>query len=57
MKLTGKTDLLAKKPVQVPLCSSQIPPGLSRDGTPGLRGGRPASNRLSDGTAYIDWSL
>jgi hypothetical protein len=46
----GKTELLGEKPVAVPLCRPQIPwtnPGSNQ----GLHGGRPATNRLSHGTA------
>jgi hypothetical protein len=37
----------------VPLCPPQIPHGLISGSNPGLRGGRPATNRLSHGTANI----
>jgi hypothetical protein len=37
----------------VPLCPPQIPHGLTPGSNPGLRGGRPATNRLSHGTANL----
>jgi hypothetical protein len=49
----GKTEELGEKPVPVPLCPPQIPHGLARDRTPGLRGGRPAANRLSYGIVLL----
>jgi hypothetical protein len=48
----GKTEVLGEKPVPVPLCPPQIPHGLTPGSNPGLRGGRPAANRLSHGTAF-----
>jgi hypothetical protein len=53
MKLTGKTEVLGEKPVPVTLCPPQIPYGLTPASKPGLRGGRPAANRLSHGTANL----
>jgi hypothetical protein len=50
MKLTGETEELEERPVPVPLCPPQIQHGLTRGSNPGLRGGRPAANRLSHGT-------
>ena len=47
MKLTGE------KPVPVPLSSPQIPHGLTPGSNPGLQGVRPATNRLSHGTAFL----
>jgi hypothetical protein len=50
----GRTEVLGGKPVPVPLCPPQIPHGLTPGSNPGLRGDRPATNRLSHGTAlYI----
>jgi hypothetical protein len=44
----GKTEVLGEKSVPVPLC----PPHITKPGSnPGLRGERPATNRLSHGTA------
>jgi hypothetical protein len=37
-----------RKPAPVPLCSPQTP-----EANPGHRGGKPATNRLSYGTAFI----
>jgi hypothetical protein len=55
----AKTEVLGEKPVSVPLCPTQIPHGPNRDRTP--RGERPATNRLSHGTAdipqYFSYSL
>jgi hypothetical protein len=42
----GKTEELGEKPAPVPLCPPKFPPG---DANPGLRGERPATNRLSLG--------
>jgi hypothetical protein len=50
MKLTGENRQLGEKPVPVPLCP-QISHGLDLGSNPGLRGERPATNRLSHGTA------
>jgi hypothetical protein len=51
MRLTGENQRTRGKPVPVPLCPPQIPHGLTPGSNPGLRGGRPAANRLSHGTA------
>jgi hypothetical protein len=48
----GKTEVLGENTVPVPICPPQIPHGLN----PGLRGERPATNRLSHGTA-LRWFL
>jgi hypothetical protein len=42
---------LGEKPVPVLLCPPQISHGLGLGSNPGLRGERPATNRLSHGTA------
>ena len=47
MKSIGENRQLGEKPVPVPLCPPQISRGLDL----GLRGERPATNRLSHGTA------
>jgi hypothetical protein len=47
----GKTEVLEEKLVPVPLCPTQIPHGLTPGSKPGLRGERPATNRMSHGTA------
>jgi hypothetical protein len=51
MKSTGENRQLGEKPLPVPLCSPQISHGLDMGSNPGLRGERPATNRLSHGTA------
>jgi hypothetical protein len=51
MKLTGENRQLGEKPVPVPLCPSQISHWTDPGSNPGLRGERPATNRLSHGTA------
>jgi hypothetical protein len=51
MKLTGENRQIGEKPVPVPLCPPQIPHGLGIE--PGLRSERPATNRLSHGTAIF----
>jgi hypothetical protein len=51
MKLTGENRQLREKPVPAPLCPPQISHGLVLGSNPGLRGERPATNRLSHGTA------
>jgi hypothetical protein len=51
MKSTGENRQLGEKPVPVPLCPPQISHGLDLGSNPGLRGDRPATNRLSHGTA------
>jgi hypothetical protein len=51
MKLTGENRQLGEKPVPVPLRPPQISHGLDLGSNPGLRGERPATNRLSHGTA------
>jgi hypothetical protein len=51
MKLTGENRQLGEKPVPGPLCPPQISHGLDLGSNPGLRGERPATNRLSHGTA------
>jgi hypothetical protein len=52
MKLTGENRQLGEKPVPVPFCPPQTSHGLDLGSNPGLRGERPATNRLSHGTAY-----
>jgi hypothetical protein len=51
MKSTGENRQLGEKPFPVPLCPPQISHGLDLGSKPGLRGERPATNRLSHGTA------
>jgi hypothetical protein len=59
MKSTRENRQLGEKPVPVPLCPPQISHGLDLESNPGLRGERPASNRLSHGTAnlFFLWTL
>jgi hypothetical protein len=57
MKLTGENRQLGEKPVTVPLCPPQISHGLDLGSNPGLRGERPATNRLNHGTAPISLLL
>jgi hypothetical protein len=49
--MTGKPKYSGGKPVPMPHCPPQIPHGLTPESNPGLCGGRPATNRLSHGTA------
>jgi hypothetical protein len=51
MKLAGENRQLGEKSVPEPLCPPQISHGLDLGSNPGLRGERPATNRLSHGTA------
>jgi hypothetical protein len=53
MKSTGENRQLGEKPFPVPLCPPQISHGLDLGSNPGLRDERPATNRLSHGTANI----
>jgi hypothetical protein len=57
MKLTGENRQLGEKPVPVPLCPPQISHGLDPGSNPGLRVERPATNRLSHGTALLEGFL
>jgi hypothetical protein len=53
MKSTGENRQLGEKPVPMTLCPPQISHmDLTWDRTPGLRGERPVTNRLSHGTAF-----
>ena len=52
MTLTGKNgSSRRRKPVPGPLCPPRIPHGLAWNWARGLRGDRPATNRLRHGTA------
>jgi hypothetical protein len=53
MKATGENRQLGEKPVPVPLCPPQISHGLDPGSNSGLRGERPATNRLNHGTAFL----
>jgi hypothetical protein len=58
MKLTGENRQLVEKPVPVPLCPPQISHGLDLGSNPGLRGERPATNRLSQiYTTLQEWNF
>jgi hypothetical protein len=51
MKLTGENRQLGEKPAPVPLCPPQISHGFHLWSNPCLRSERPATKRLSHGTA------
>jgi hypothetical protein len=53
----GKAEELGENPVPVPIFSPQIPHGLSRKQTSGLRVEIQATNRLSHGMAFVPWFL
>jgi hypothetical protein len=55
MKSTGENRQLEEKPVPVLLCPPQISHGLDLGSNPGLRGERPVTNRLSHGTAHLQY--
>jgi hypothetical protein len=51
--MTGRGNRsIRRKPAPVPLCPPQTPHACP-DANPGRRGGKPATNRLSYGTALI----
>jgi hypothetical protein len=55
-ELVVETEVLTTKPTLVPLCPSQIPYDLTWASNPVRRGGKPATNRLSYGTAlWLPW--
>jgi hypothetical protein len=51
MKIGRGNRSTRRKPAPAPLCPQQIPHDQTRARTPGRRGGKPATNRLSYGTA------
>jgi hypothetical protein len=51
MKIGRGNRSTQSKPAPVPLCPLQIPHDQTRARTPGRRGGKPATNRLSYGAA------
>jgi hypothetical protein len=55
MILAGETEdeELRETPAPVSFCPPQIQRRLTRAPNPGLRGERPATNRLSHGTALV----
>jgi hypothetical protein len=56
MKIGRGNRSTRRKPAPAPLCPPQIPHNQTRARTPDSRGGKPATNRLSYGTA-TDYSL
>jgi hypothetical protein len=52
----GETEVLGERPVPVRLLSTTNPTWTDLGSNRGLRGGRPATNRLSHGTA-LSWPL
>jgi hypothetical protein len=53
MKLTGETEVLGGKTCPSATFSTTNPTWTDPGSKPGLRGGRPATNRLSHGTAIL----
>jgi hypothetical protein len=51
MRIERRNRSARRKRAPVPLCPPQIPQDLTPGSNPGLRGGKPATNRLSYGTA------
>jgi hypothetical protein len=51
MKISRGNRSTLRKPARVPLCPPQIPHDQTRARTPGRRGEKPATNRLSYGAA------
>jgi hypothetical protein len=56
MKIGRGNQITRRKPAAAPLCLPQIPHDQTRARTPGRRGGKPATNRLSYG-ADLDVNL
>jgi hypothetical protein len=54
MRIGRENRSTLRKPVPVPLCPPQILRDLTRSPNPGRRGGKPATNRLSYGTALLN---
>jgi hypothetical protein len=52
MKIGRGNRSTRRKPAPAPLCPPQIPHDQTRARNPGLRGGKPATNRLSYGAAF-----
>jgi hypothetical protein len=50
--LAGETEVLGENLPQRHFCPSQNPTWLDLGLNPGLRGGKPATNRFSYGAAY-----
>jgi hypothetical protein len=57
MKIGRGNQSTRRKPAQAPLCPTQIPHDQSRARTPGRRGGKPATNRLSYGAAKCNLTV
>jgi hypothetical protein len=55
MRIGRGNQSTRRKPAPVPLCAPQIPHDLGSN--PGRRGGKPATNRLSYGTAPVEGLL
>jgi hypothetical protein len=55
MKIGRGDRSTRRKPALAPLCPSQIPHDQTRVRTPGRRGGKPATNRLSYGAAHTQF--
>jgi hypothetical protein len=53
MKIGRETRSTRRKPAPAPLCPPQIRHDQTRTRTPGRRGGKPATNRLSYGAAFF----
>jgi hypothetical protein len=53
MKMGRGNRSTRRKPAPVPLCPPQIPHDQTRARTPGRRGGKPATNRLSYVTTLL----
>jgi hypothetical protein len=51
MKISRGNRSTRRKPAPAPLCPPEIPHDQTRARTPGRRGGKPATNRLSYGAA------
>jgi hypothetical protein len=53
MKIGRGNRSTRRKPAPEPLCPPQIPHDQTQARTPGRRGGKPATNRLSYGAAFL----
>jgi hypothetical protein len=54
MKIGRRNQSTLRKPAPVPLCPPQIPHDHTWAQTPGRRGGKPATNHLSYGAAFVN---
>jgi hypothetical protein len=52
-ELARKTEVLGEKTTLAPVCPPQIPHNLTQARTRALLRGKPATNRLSYGTAFV----